>query len=71
MTDEKWTTGQQISYSQGNKNIVGFTRSLFSGTILAATDGQVVKAGVSVTWNVLSWSGGHEFEFRLGGTWGV
>ena len=25
------------------------------------TDGWVVKAGVSVTWNVLSWSGGHEF----------
>ena len=24
------------------------------------TDGQVVRAGVSVTWNVLSWSGGHE-----------
>ena len=26
------------------------------------TDGQVVRAGVSVTWNVLSWSGGHEFK---------
>ena len=26
------------------------------------TDGRVVRAGVSVTWNVLSWSGGHEFE---------
>ena len=29
------------------------------------------KAGVSVTWNVLSWSGGHEFEPRSGRTWGA
>ena len=36
-----------------------------------ATDGQVVRAGVSVTWNVLSWSGGHEFEPRSGRTWGA
>ena len=28
------------------------------------TDGQVVRADVSVTWNVVSWSGGHEFEPR-------
>ena len=27
------------------------------------------RAGVSVTWNVLSWSGGHEFEPWLGRTW--
>ena len=33
-------------------------------------DGWVVSAGVSVTWNVLSWSGGHEFESWLGWTWG-
>ena len=32
------------------------------------TDGQVVRAGISVTWNVLSWSGGHEFERQLGRT---
>ena len=34
------------------------------------TDGWVVRAGVSVTGNVLSWSGGHEFEpdqVELGG----
>ena len=30
------------------------------------TDDQVVRAGISVTWNVLSWSGGHEFEPRSG-----
>ena len=30
------------------------------------TDGRVVRAGISVTWNVLSWSGGHEFESQLG-----
>ena len=28
-------------------------------------------AGVSVTWNVLSWSGGHEFKPQLGWTWGA
>ena len=33
------------------------------------TDGQVVRAGVSVTWNVLSWSWGHEFEPWSGRTW--
>ena len=35
------------------------------------TDGLVVIAGVSVTWNVLSWSGGHEFKPRLGWIWGA
>ena len=30
------------------------------------TEGRVVRAGISVTWNVLSWSGGHEFEPRSG-----
>ena len=35
------------------------------------TDGLVVRAGVSLTWNVLSWSGGHEFEPWLGRTWGA
>ena len=34
-------------------------------------DGRVVRAGVSVTWNVLSWSGGHEFEPWSGRTWGT
>ena len=31
-------------------------------TILEVTDGRGVTAGVSVTWNILSRSGGHEFE---------
>ena len=35
------------------------------------TDGRVVSAGISVTWNVLSWSGGHEFEPQLRWTWGA
>ena len=35
------------------------------------TDVWVVTAGISVTWNVLSWSGGHEFEPRSGRTWGA
>ena len=33
------------------------------------TNGGVVRAGISVTWNVLSWAGGHEFEPWLGRTW--
>ena len=32
-------------------------------------DGQVVRPGISVTWNVLSWSRGHEFEPRSGHIW--
>ena len=40
-------------------------------TYLEVTDSLVVRAGVSVTWTVLSWSGGHEFEPRSGWTWGV
>ena len=35
------------------------------------TDGLVVIAGVSVTWNVLSWFGGYEFKPRPGWTWGA
>ena len=31
----------------------------------------MVKAGVSVTWTVLSWSAGHEFEAWLGLIWGA
>ena len=42
-----------------------------SSNMRGVTDGQVVRAGVSVTWNVLSWSGGHEFEPWLGRTWGA
>ena len=39
--------------------------------IYSVTDGRVVRAGVSVIWNVLSWSGGHEFETRSGQSWGA
>ena len=42
-----------------------FTSSLKQGKSL------VVRAGISVTWTVLSWSGGHEFELQSGWTWGV
>ena len=35
------------------------------------TDSWAVRAGVSVTWHVLSWSGGHEFESRSDWTWGA
>ena len=30
--------------------------------LLEVTDGRVVRTGISVTWNVPSWSGGHEFK---------
>ena len=33
------------------------------------SDVQVDRAGVSVTWNVLSWSGVHEFEPQSDWTW--
>ena len=33
------------------------------------TDGWVVIVGISATWNVLPWSGGHEFEPWLDRTW--
>ena len=36
---------------------------------LKVTDVRVVRAGISVTWNVLSWSGGHEFKPQSGRTW--
>ena len=32
---------------------------------------QVVREGISMTWNVLSWSGGHEFKPRFCLTWGA
>ena len=35
------------------------------------TDGQVVRASISVTWNVLSWSIGQAFEPQSGRTWGA
>ena len=35
------------------------------------TDGLVVRADVSVTWSVLSWSGVHAFEPWSGRTWGA
>ena len=42
-----------------------------SSCLSEVTDCQVVRASVSVTWNVLLWSGGHEFESRSGQTWGA
>ena len=36
---------------------------------VGATDGRVVRARLSVTWNVLLWSGGHEFEPWWGRIW--
>ena len=35
------------------------------------TDGRVVRASVSVTWNMLSWSGGHVFKLQSGQIWGA
>ena len=52
-----------------SKSIVNLPNS---GTFFdEVTDCQVARVGVSVTWNVLSWSGGHKFEPRLGWTWGT
>ena len=38
-------------------------------SISEVTDALVVIAGVSVIWDVLSWSGGHEFKPQKGWTW--
>ena len=40
--------------------------TITSMCIYAVTDGRVVRAIISVEWHVLSWSGGHESEPRLG-----
>ena len=52
----------------GAMNYFVFRKSIL---VRAATDGRVVTAGISVTWNVLSWSRGHKFEPRLGRSWGA
>ena len=43
-----------VEIDMSNKNVVS-----------EVTDCRVIRAGISVTWNVLSWSGGHEFEPQL------
>ena len=48
----------------------GHSVSCMTMSFSQVTDGRVVRAGVSVTWNVLSWSEGHEFEPQSGWTWG-
>ena len=40
-------------------------------SVLEVTDGKVVRAGVSVKRNLLSWSAGHELEPQSNRTWGV
>ena len=52
---------------QVNTDLIRVTISI----VKHVANGQVVRAGVSVTWNVLSWSGGHEFESQSGRTWGA
>ena len=49
---------------------VQITSDLYDNVAVHFTDGRVVRAGVSVTWNVLSWSRGHKLEPRSGRTWG-
>ena len=58
------------SLSVAWSDISVISRQRFSSWASVA-DGRVVRAGISVTWNVLSWSRGHEFEQRLGRTWVV
>ena len=54
---------------------VNMDQSLLNCSVYKVPDGRVVRAGVwdhvSVTWNVLSWSRGHEFEPRSGRTCGA
>ena len=47
------------------------TKILWQYISFQVTDGRVVRAGISVTWDILSCSGGHEFEPRSDRTWGA
>ena len=58
------------AYNHSHSNL----SSEFTTTVLnvwEVIDGRVIRAGISVTWNVLSWSGGHELEPQSDGTLGV
>ena len=77
-----WEPGQ-LFFAVWDKHVVQISKNFqvlkwkifiiesVSMTNLGVADGRVVRAGVSVTWNVMSWSGVHEFEPRLGRTWGA
>ena len=43
----------------------------YEDCVWKVTDDLVVIAGVSVTWNILSWSESHKFKPWLGWTWGA
>ena len=54
---------QKVSTCQSSlsaKSLYWWEKKCFCISV-EATEGRVVRAGISVTWNVLSWSGGHEF----------
>ena len=57
MAAHKLPTNCQLHFTNSYTTIV-----FYSNVKQEFTDGRVVRAGVSVTWTVLSWSGGHEFE---------
>ena len=53
----------------GNNDVLSAAESFVTVILrqyVIVTNGWVVRAGVSVTWNVMSWSGGHEFKSWLG-----
>ena len=75
---ESGTPTHGILFSLKSSQGVLFSQIIFllsitemSNMVWIVTDFWVVRAGVSVTWNVLSWSGSHEFEPHLGWTWGM
>ena len=52
-------------------NSLSGTKFIDLGREGEVTDGRLIRADVSKTWNVLSWSGGQEFKLLLNQTWGV
>ena len=53
------------------KYTVFFLNKQATTAFIEVPNGLVVRAGILETWNVLSWSGGHEFEPQLSRTWGA
>ena len=68
----KWFFGEFRQFDIWVKVIFSFPFGVWLETeVLSdkASDGRVVRAGVSVTWHVLSWSGCHQFKPQLCRTW--
>ena len=64
---EHFTIYVILGHNLNSSDLTCFWKDRISG--YKVTDGRMVRAGVSVTWSVLSWPGGRKFEPRSGRTW--